>query len=490
MEWFLGFLKLQTVPTTSLLLTPHSLTFLSVDEFSQQGILTLVFTGFFELSEPSSDSLLQCSDQLVLENIPLVEAFLFAIDDINLREEILPQLKLSGIAFDSCGSPERVLKEVGNLVTGTVDYRTAYAINQISISGVIGGATSDTTDALSSVLTARGINQISYAATATQFSDDSKYPFFLRTVPSDLDQAVVFVDVLSEFGWRYVSVVFSDNIYGNDLTSVFQESMKGSGICVAMTLGIDRTFNESRFDNLVSTLQSNPNSRVVVLFTSDVDTRSVLEAAERGNVTDIQWIGSDTWGSSNFIIANAGRTARGAITVRFRSEPIIPFWNYTTGLSPYSNIRNPWFRRFFQDYKECDLYGQPIVYGVYCGFFDSLPSSVADNPQVTSVINAVYAFAHGLDKALKELCPNVTNHHICKDLENQPQALHEILQSVSFPSAQDPETPFKFDENGDAIGKYDILNLQPKNDSLAYGKVCPVICLFFLHILGYSGSRQ
>lgn len=489
MEWFLGFLKLQTVPTTSLLLTPHSLTFLSVDEFSQQGILTLVFTGFFELSEPSSDSLLQCSDQLVLENIPLVEAFLFAIDDINLREEILPQLKLSGIAFDSCGSPERVLKEVGNLVTGTVDYRTAYAINQISISGVIGGATSDTTDALSSVLTARGINQISYAATATQFSDDSKYPFFLRTVPSDLDQAVVFVDVLSEFGWRYVSVVFSDNIYGNDLTSVFQESMKGSGICVAMTLGIDRTFNESRFDNLVSTLQSNPNSRVVVLFTSDVDTRSVLEAAERGNVTDIQWIGSDTWGSSNFIIANAGRTARGAITVRFRSEPIIPFWNYTTGLSPYSNIRNPWFRRFFQDYKECDLYGQPIVYGVYCGFFDSLPSSVADNPQVTSVINAVYAFAHGLDKALKELCPNVTNH-ICKDLENQPQALHEILQSVSFPSAQDPETPFKFDENGDAIGKYDILNLQPKNDSLAYGKVCPVICLFFLHILGYSGSRQ
>lgn len=414
--------------------------------------------------------------------MPLLEAFLFAIDQVNLDQNVLPDLKLSGIGFDSCGSPQRVTREVGNLVSGTVDYRLRYSSQKLTLFGAIGGATSDTTDTISTILSVQGINQISYAATATQFSDPSRYPFLLRTVPSDLDQVQVFVDILEAYDWRYVSVVYSDDIYGNDLTQIFSERMVSSEICVAMTLAVGRNLNESDFDSLVSVLQSNPSSSVVLLFTSDVDTKSVLEAAQRRNVTDIQWIGSDTWGGNNFVVENAHLTALGAITVSFRGERVDPFLSYISELNPYTNTRNPWFRRYFQDLLGCDLYGQPEVYGTFCSFSATVPTQVVNNPQVASVINAVYAYAYGLDKALKELCPNVTNHHICPDLERQPEMFHTIIEELTFPSAQNPSVNFTFNQDGDAEGRYDILNLVTGIDSVAYQKV-PVAKFQFLSTL-------
>ena len=44
---------------------------------------------------------------------------------------------------------------------------------------------------------------------ADELSDDKKYPRFLRTVPTDSNQAKTITAVIKAMGWTYVSVVHS-----------------------------------------------------------------------------------------------------------------------------------------------------------------------------------------------------------------------------------------------------------------------------------------
>ena len=52
-----------------------------------------VLTGFFRLHNIDPDKL-TCTDEIVLHNMQLVEAFLFAIDSINNDRTVLPNIKV------------------------------------------------------------------------------------------------------------------------------------------------------------------------------------------------------------------------------------------------------------------------------------------------------------------------------------------------------------------------------------------------------------
>ncbi|KAJ8022406.1 Metabotropic glutamate receptor 2 [Holothuria leucospilota] len=430
--------------------------------------------GFFEVTEPAQDPL-QCTDEIIDENVPLVEAFLYAIEKINNDPTILPDLMLAGIAFDSCGSPSRAIKEAGNFVAGTIDYRSRFSSQQLNVFGIIGGGSSDTTAALSQTLADLGINQISYAATAVEFSDPLDHPYLLRTVPSDLSQAAAFVDILDYFSWNYVSVVYSDNLFGNDMLNEFTKRIEEDRtFCVAMMLRVQReTFSEADYDSIVTTLQSNPNSRVVLMFTSDVDTRSVLQAANRMDINDLQWVGSDTWGVNDHVIENTNITVLGALTISFESQRVPSFEGYFQNLYPWTYRRNPWFQSYYSDFFECDL-SQSHGYGVWCNVaVNTFPAeAISKNPLVVNVINAVYAYAHGLQSALDKYCSeDVINNHICTDLLNRPTEFHNIIQDTMFPSAHNESILFKFNEFGDIPGNYDIFNIRKENGSISYKKV-------------------
>ena len=44
---------------------------------------------------------------------------------------------------------------------------------------------------------------------ADELSDDKKYPRFLRTVPTESNQAKAMTAIIKAMGWTYVSVVHS-----------------------------------------------------------------------------------------------------------------------------------------------------------------------------------------------------------------------------------------------------------------------------------------
>ena len=85
------------------------------------------------------------------------------------------------------------------------------------------------------------------------------------------------------------------------------------------------------------------------------------------------------------------------------------------------------------------------------------------------MINAVYAFAHGLDSLQKELCPGQVG--MCKNMSNFKRSrLLEHLKNISFP---DPtlNTTVKFDENLEVSAMYDIWNVQERNGAHTFVRV-------------------
>lgn len=90
------------------------------------------------------------------------------------------------------------------------------------------------------------IPQVSYASTAPELSDNTRYDFFSRVVPPDTYQAQAMVDIVRAMRWNYVSTVASEGNYGESGVDAFIQKSREEGKNVfAFILGIS-----SKFDRL------------------------------------------------------------------------------------------------------------------------------------------------------------------------------------------------------------------------------------------------
>ena len=63
------------------------------------------------------------------------------------------------------------------------------------------------------------IFQVSFFSTSHDLSSEQRYPFFMRTIPSDLYQAEAMVRLVQLFNWTYVSVVYEESSYGQEVST-------------------------------------------------------------------------------------------------------------------------------------------------------------------------------------------------------------------------------------------------------------------------------
>lgn len=82
------------------------------------------------------------------------------------------------------------------------------------------------------------IPQISYASTAPDLSDNSRYDFFSRVVPSDTYQAQAMVDIVRALKWNYVSTLASEGSYGESGVEAFIQKSREDGESRGSRLGM------------------------------------------------------------------------------------------------------------------------------------------------------------------------------------------------------------------------------------------------------------
>ncbi|CAB1446626.1 unnamed protein product [Pleuronectes platessa] len=73
------------------------------------------------------------------------------------------------------------------------------------------------------------IPQVSYASTAPELSDNTRYDFFSRVVPPDSYQAQAMMDIVTAMEWNYVSTLASEGNYGESGVEAFIQISRETG---------------------------------------------------------------------------------------------------------------------------------------------------------------------------------------------------------------------------------------------------------------------
>ena len=148
--------------------------------------------------------------------VQALEAMLYAVDLVNQRDDILPEVTLSATLLDTCRVPEKAKRHLLELMDGDLAIEGNNHSNKDGgkkrhVTAVVGAGSSDVSKEIAEMLAPMGVTQVSYGSSDPNLSDKEKYPTFLRTVPSDTEQAHVLVDLLLRYKWTYVKLVYSNN---------------------------------------------------------------------------------------------------------------------------------------------------------------------------------------------------------------------------------------------------------------------------------------
>lgn len=402
----------------------------------------------------------KCGSLNAERGIHRLEAMIFAIDQINKNPNLLPNITLGMSAYDTCGWYTRALEESLEFVMKSLENKAIptsceSASKENKIVGVVGAASSAVSIQVANLLRLFNLPQISYASTTPDLSDKSKYDFFVRTVPPDNYQARAMVDVVRGLKWTSVFTVYSEGIYGERGIREFTADAKTANICIAGSAKIEAGSSDEQINVIIAGFLKQSNVHGVILFCTDTDARRLLQGAQRKNAAgQFTWVASDYWGTRKKPIEGLEKYAEGAITISLAEARFPAFKKHFTSLKPENRSKiNPWFKEFWEKQFGCSLEKNKST----CPKDETLSPDVRMDDIVPFVIDAVYAFAHGLDKMYKRLCP--AKDGLCTKMKEnfEGKVLRDLLFNVTFNGVTGPVS---FDQNGNGPGRYDIYRLE------------------------------
>uniref|UniRef100_UPI0037E759DF glutamate receptor, metabotropic 5a isoform X1 n=1 Tax=Semicossyphus pulcher TaxID=241346 RepID=UPI0037E759DF len=408
--------------------------------------------------------------------IQRVEAMMHTLDRINADPAILPNISLGCEIRDSCWHSAVALEQSIEFIRDTLVSNeeeenqgrcTAEAGSMLMqgkkpIVGLIGPGSSSVAIQVQNLLQLFNIPQIAYSATSMDLSDKSLYKYFMRVVPSDMQQARAMVDIVKRYNWSYVSAIHTEGNYGESGMEAFKDMAAKEGLCIAHSDKIYSNAGEQGFDKLLQKLRAHlPKARVVACFCEGMTVRGILMAMRRQRlVGEFLLVGSDGWADRYDVTDGYQKEAAGGITIKLKSAYVRWFDDYYLNLKPDSNLRNPWFPEFWQHRFQCRLRGHPQESNLYnrtCTWRESLRHQYAQDTKMGFVINAIYSMAYGLHAMQQTLCPGYKG--LCEAMRPiDGRKLLDFLMKTNFTGVSGED--ILFDQNGDSPGRYEIMNFK------------------------------
>ena len=395
-----------------------------------------------------------------------IESMLFTIDRINADTELLPNISLGYDIRDTCHVDSVGLQETLDLVIrgSRLDYQGE--TDRLPTVGIVGPAASLVSIPSAGLGQLFKMPQVSYASSSPDLSDKERYGYFLRTIPPDNFQAQAIVDLLLQFNWTLVSIIYSSNSYGIHGRDEILSLMIDNNICVEVDQGIGRDWTETEFKTLVEQLTES-SSDIVIGFMSEPDTAPLFDTLTTSeSFRQFIWIASDSWSDSSSTIEKYGSFLVGSFGITPHKQYIQEFQTYYLNLSLQSNIRNVWFPQYISFLAGCNITDCENVTTIA-----HLENYIYEqNSQVPLVIDAVYTFAHSLHQFLLENCYPPLQwdraNGTCKGVFPKGLELVQYMRNVSFNSLSGNNV--NFDKNGDVEGIYSVVNVQALTGNRGY----------------------
>ncbi|XP_074496727.1 extracellular calcium-sensing receptor-like [Sebastes fasciatus] len=438
-------------------------------EFSKEG--DLIIGGVFSMSSTRKliDNGYQAFPQTYCKKLndrelKFARTVIFTMEEINRDTKLLPGVRLGYRLYNGCGS-ENLIRAAIEAVNGE---ESTGCKGQIQ--ALLGHSSSGVSEDINLILSPLSIPQVSHLSTCACLSDKRLYPTFFRTVPSDRFQIIGLVQLMKYFDWRWVGVIFSESLYSKQGTDEFIKEAKKEAICVEYSLPHSKT-SQAKLNAIVETLRDS-SSKVVLLFMSLSYTKSFLSKIQKYNITGKQWLGGEAW-ITQVDLASVKRKSilQGAMGFALPQAAIPGLEEFLLSLKPSDEPQSTIIEAFWKKFFDCSFSQSNTT--AMCTGTEDLRTVSSDYTDVrhfraeNNVYKAVYLVAYALHALLQ--CENGSNPTTGKPCVNknevQPKLVLEHITNVNF-TTQNGAKVF-FDENGDSVAQYDLVNWQMKEDGSA-----------------------
>ncbi|XP_038818061.1 extracellular calcium-sensing receptor-like [Salvelinus namaycush] len=377
-----------------------------------------------------------------------MQTMMFAIEEINREDHLLPNFTLGYKIYDSCSTPYHALRASVELMGGEGEGEVEGGFCHGQVPVVIGDGGSTLSLVVARFLGVFRVPQVSYFSSCACLSNKAEFPAFLRTMPSDFFQVDALVQLVQHFSWKWVGVVAGDDAYGRGGAQIFSEKVQKLGACMALHEIIPKNHAEGAMASIVARIRSS-GTGVVLVFALEQDAGALFDEALRQGLTG---------GSMGFAIRRAVHIP-GLQEFLLRLHPSSP-----------DASKDPFLRPFWEEVFRCSLQGdgggdsqgvKPLCSGSEdLGSVRNIYSDVSQLRISYNVYKAVYAIAHALHAMRScETGRGPFPLHACPNTDSvQPWQLLHYLKQVEFSNSFGDET--KFDVNGDPVAVYDLVNWQ------------------------------
>ncbi|KAF7650704.1 hypothetical protein LDENG_00121730 [Lucifuga dentata] len=244
------------------------------------------------------------------------------------------------------------------------------------------------------------------------------------------------IQILKHFGWTWAGLLVSDDDYGLHVMRSFQSELIPSGAgCLAYSEVLPLNNDPTELRRIVDVMRKS-TAHVIIVFSHESHILQLMKQVVKQNVTGLQWMASEAWTASAVLqTPNLMPYLGGTLGIAIRRGEIPGLRDFLSRIRPDSDHNsssgNNLVKQFWEHTFQCRFAPPPAEWmdadralctgkedlgNVETGFLD-----VSDLRPEYNVYKAVYALAY---------------------------ALHDMLQCV----------PVSFDENGDALPIYDVMN--------------------------------
>ncbi|XP_074158720.1 vomeronasal type-2 receptor 26-like [Sminthopsis crassicaudata] len=395
------------------------------------------------------------------KNYYQVLAFMFAVKEINRNPSLLPNITLGFHIYNAYPSDERTLESSVMLLSGQGQIIPNYSCEKGKSMAVIGGATSELTFSMGSLLELYKFPQISYGLFDPLLSDPLQFSSVYQMAPSDTSLPLGMVRLMLHFKWNWVGLVASGDSKGEKFLRDLQEEMTRNDVCVAF---IEKIITGQSLDiglcqNFVIRILYS-TAKVIVI---SGDTNSLLSLTFTKSpyiLVRRVWITTSHWDIAKKPGYIYFDNFHGALIFSDQTSKIPGFKHFLKTIHPAKYPEDIFLKNFWNSAFGCTYkYGEADE-GVCSrnASLDTLHLNYLDiimSDQSYSVYTAVYAVAWALHEMVfvkSEMESNIDGNKKVV----QPWKLNSFLKNIQFNNSAG--NLVVLDKKRKSVANYDILN--------------------------------
>ncbi|XP_044523151.1 vomeronasal type-2 receptor 26-like [Gracilinanus agilis] len=400
--------------------------------------------------------------QWQLKHYYQVLALIFAVEEINRNSNLLPNMTLGFHIFNAYHNDDRTLESSLMWLSGQGQTIPNYSCKRQGKSvAVIGGATSELTVSMGTLLELYRIPQISYGLFDPLLSDPVQFPSVYQMASRDTSLPLAMVRLMLHFKWTWVGLVASDDSRSEKFLRDLQEEMARNDVCVAFIQNIFTGYtDDTHFLSYFIKKLSSSAARVIVIY-GNTDTLLTMRFSEVPQTLLYRmWITSSHWDIAKKPGSVYFDNFHGTLIFSEQTSKIPDFKYFLKTINPAKYPEDIFLQNFWNSAFGCtSKHGKGD--GAVCSpnaSLDTLGLSYLDmtmSHQSYTVYNAVYAVAWALHEMFLVRSEMKSNRDP-NNLGIYSWKLHSFLKSIQFNSSAGSHVVLA--EKKNSVANYDILN--------------------------------